>query len=368
MKPRFKVLQLQPDYNVKTHDFADLGEQIVKSLPAERFEVTSGFLSGRPLPGQPLSVAEHSHYFELPEKSLKGIRFGAMWQIYKYCREQKFDVVICNRFKSVNMMLSLNRWLKIPLCIGISHGFGEYARGYRRRQTQRWVSPAWRFVGVSEAVKDYLVDLNCGFTPENTTYVTNAIDIPQAEALQLSREDARKALGLPMDARMIGALGRLVPIKGHTHLLQAFATLKDKYPEAQVGIIGSGRAEADLRADIERLGLTGRAHLLGFREDGMKYVRGFDIWTMPSLFEGLGLALLEGMSGHLPVIASNGPAMLPLVQGAGGLSHDPGNVEQLAAALDTYLALSDEQLRAKGRRCSAIWRPTTPSTSSSTST
>lgn len=253
MKPRFKVLQLQPDYNVKTHDFADLGEQIVKSLPPERFEVTSGFLSGRPLPGQPLSVAEHSHYFELPEKSLKGIRFGAMWQIYKYCREQKFDVVICNRFKSVNMMLSLNRWLKIPLCIGISHGFGEYARGYRRRQTQRWVSPAWRFVGVSEAVKDYLVDLNCGFTRENTSYVTNAIDIPQAEALQLSREDARKALGLPMEARMIGALGRLVPIKGHTHLLQAFATLKDKYPEAQVGIIGSGRAEADLRADIERL-------------------------------------------------------------------------------------------------------------------
>ena len=46
MKPRFKVLQLQPDYNVKTHDFADLGEQIVKALPAERFEVTSGFLSG----------------------------------------------------------------------------------------------------------------------------------------------------------------------------------------------------------------------------------------------------------------------------------------------------------------------------------
>ena len=49
-----------------------------------------------------------------------------------------------------------------------------------------------------------------------------------------------------------------------------------------------------------------------------------------------------------PAIASNGPAMLPLVLGAGGLSHDPGNVEQLAAALDTYLALSDEQLRAKG--------------------
>ena len=76
MKPRFKVLQLQPDYNVKLNDFADLGEQIVKSLPVERFEVTSAFLSGRPRPGQPLSVAAHSKYFEFPEKALKGIRLG----------------------------------------------------------------------------------------------------------------------------------------------------------------------------------------------------------------------------------------------------------------------------------------------------
>ncbi|UUQ67115.1 glycosyltransferase [Pseudomonas fuscovaginae UPB0736] len=348
MKPRYKVLQLQPDYNVKANDFADLGEQIVKALPRERFEVTSAFLSGRPSVGQPLSVADHSHYFELPESALKGIRLKAMWRIYKYCREQKFDVVICNRFKSVNMMLQLNRWLKIPLCIGISHGFGEYDRGYRRRQTQRWVSPAWRFVGVSPAVREYLINLRCGFTELNTVAITNAIDIEQAEGLQHSRQKARELLGLPADARLIGALGRLVPIKGHAHLLQAFAGLKEKYPNAHVAIIGSGREEGNLRAEIERLGLTGRAHLVGYREDALQYVRAFDIWTMPSLSEGLGLALLEGMSGHLPVIASNVPAMLPLIEGAGGLSHEPGNVEQLKMGLDAYLALSDEALRAKG--------------------
>jgi glycosyltransferase involved in cell wall biosynthesis len=350
MNRRYKVLQLLPDYNVTAHDFANLGEQIVKSLPTERFEVTTGFLSGRPVEGQPLSVAEHSKYFELPGSALKGFRLRAMWQIYKYCREQKFDVVICNRFKSVNMMLPLNHWLKIPLCIGISHGFGEYARGYRRGQTRRWVSPAWRFVGVSPPVRQYLIDCNCGFTEQNTVAITNAIDIEQAEGLQHSREKARELLGLSQSARFIGALGRLVPLKGHTHLLQAFAALKDKYPQAQVAIIGSGREEANLRADIERLGLTGRAHLVGFREDALQYVRAFDIWTMPSLVEGLGLALLEGMSGHLPVIASNVPAMLPLVEGAGGLSHAPGDVAQFTAALDIYLALSDEQLRAKGEQ------------------
>ncbi|MFJ7143476.1 MAG: glycosyltransferase [Pseudomonas protegens] len=350
MSQRFKVLQLQPDYNVKSHDFADLAEQIVKALPAERYEITAAFLRGRPGPNDPVSRAAHSVYFEFSDKSLKGMRLRAMWRLYQFCRKEKFDVVICNRFKPVNMMLTLNRWLKVPLCIGISHGFGEYDRFYRRRQTQRLIDRHWRFVGVSPAVKQYLLDCQCGFTDQNTWAITNAIDIEQAEALQHSRERSRELLGLDPSVRLIGALGRLVPVKGHTYLLQAFAQLKDKYPQTQLAIIGAGREEANLRAEIERLGLQGRAHLLGFKENALQYVRAFDIWTMPSLAEGLGLALLEGMSGQLPVIASNVPAMLPLIEGAGGLAVEPANVPALTAALDNYLGLSDEALADKGQQ------------------
>ncbi|QEN45634.1 glycosyltransferase [Pseudomonas protegens] len=353
MSQRFKVLQLQPDYNVKSHDFADLAEQIVKALPAERYEVTAAFLRGRPGPNDPVSRAAHSVYFEFSDKSLKGMRLRAMWRLYQFCRKEQFDVVICNRFKPVNMMLALNRWLKVSLCIGISHGFGEYDRLYRRRQTQRLIDRHWRFVGVSPAVKQYLLDCQCGFTDQNTWAITNAIDIEQAEALQHSRERSRELLGLAPDVRLIGALGRLVPVKGHTYLLQAFAQLKDKYPKTQLAIIGAGREEANLRAEIERLGLQGRAHLLGFKENALQYVRAFDIWTMPSLAEGLGLALLEGMSGQLPVIASNVPAMLPLIEGAGGLAVEPANVSALVTALDAYLGLSDEELAAKGQQAYA---------------
>ncbi|MBS7557455.1 glycosyltransferase [Pseudomonas sp. RC4D1] len=350
MSQRFKVLQLQPDYNVKSHDFADLAEQIVKALPTDRYEMTAAFLRGRPGLADPVSRADHSVYFEFSDKALKGMRLRAMWRLYQFCRKEKFDVVICNRFKPVNMMLTLNRWLKVPLCIGISHGFGEYDRLYRRRQTQRLIDRHWRFVGVSPAVKQYLLDCQCGFTDQNTWAITNAIDIEQAEALQHSRERSRELLGLDPSVRLIGALGRLVPVKGHTYLLQAFAQLKDKYPQTQLAIIGAGREEANLRAEIERLGLQGRAHLLGFKENALQYVRAFDIWTMPSLAEGLGLALLEGMSGQLPVIASNVPAMLPLIEGAGGLAVEPANVPALTAALDNYLGLSDEALADKGQQ------------------
>lgn len=353
MSRRIKVLQLQPDYNVKAHDFADLAEQIVKALPAERYEVVAAFLRGKPQPGEPVSRADRSVYFEFSDKQLKGLRLLAMWRLYRFCRTEKFDVVICNRFKPVNMLLQLNRWLKVPLCIGISHGFGEYDRYYRRRQTKRLVDAAWRFVGVSPAVKQYLLDCKCGFTEQNTLAITNAIDIPQAEALQHSRDEARRLLGLDPAVRLLGALGRLVPVKGHTYLLQAFAKLKDDYPQVQLAIIGKGREEARLLAEVDRLGLQGRVHLLGFRENALQYVRAFDIWTMPSLAEGLGLALLEGMSGHLPVIASNVPAMLPLIEGAGGIAVPPADVEALSQALHSYLQLSDQQLQAKGEQAYA---------------
>ncbi|MGB9090892.1 MAG: glycosyltransferase [Pseudomonas farsensis] len=350
MKQRFKVLQLQPDYNIKHHDFADLAEQIFKALPADRFETTMAFLKGRPGPLDAVSRADRSVYFEFSDKALKGMRLRASWQLFQFCRREKFDVVICNRFKPVNMLLQLNRWLKVPLCIGISHGFGEYDRVYRRRQAQRLIDQRWQFVGVSPAVRQYLIDLDCGFTAENTHGITNAIDIEQAEALQLDRPTARQQLGLPADVRLIGALGRLVPIKGHTYLIEAFAALKDKYPDTHLAIIGAGREQARLQQQIEQAGLAGRAHLLGFRENALQYVRAFDIWTMPSLAEGLGLALLEGMSGHLPVIASSVPAMLPLIEGAGGLPVAPADVAGLTAALDTYLALDSASLRAKGEQ------------------
>ncbi|WP_276488268.1 glycosyltransferase [Ectopseudomonas mendocina] len=350
MARRIKVLQLHPDYNIKTHDFADLGEQIFHALPSERFESVNAFLRGRPSAGQPESRAERSIYFEFSDAQLKGMRIRAMWRLFQYCRRERFDVVICNRFKPVNMMLMLNRWLKVPLCIGIAHGFGEYDRAYRRHQTARLVSPAWRFVGVSPAVKQYLLNCRCGFTQNNTVAITNAIDIAQAESLQLPRESARSQLGLQSHVRLVGALGRLVPVKGHIHLIRAFAQVSAGHQNAHLAIIGEGREHERLLQEVERLGLQGRVHLLGYRECALRYVRAFDIWAMPSLAEGLGLALLEGMSGRLPVIASNVPAMLPLIQGAGGIAVAPADVDGLSAALDEYLSLGEEQLRMKGEQ------------------
>ncbi|MCO6056422.1 glycosyltransferase [Pseudomonas sp. MOB-449] len=344
---RIKVLQLQNYYNVNA---SDLAEQIIQALPTDRFDVTTAFLRGRPGPGEPVSKAERSIYFGYSKSAVSGLRLRALWALYRHCRDEGYDAVITHRFKPVNMLMLLNRWLRIRACIGVAHGFGEYDRSFRCWVARQLLTPTWRLVGVSRAVRDYLIGAGAGFTSANTLQINNAIDIARAEGLQHSHDKARDLLGLPADAFVFGAIGRLVPVKGHIHLLRAFAEIKAEHPNALLAIIGEGRARPELEAAIEELGLQGRALLLGAKDDALQYVRAFDAFVMPSLSEGLPLALLEGMSGHLPVIGSDIPSLKPILEDCGGRIFPVGQHEVLARHLSDVLALSPEARAAEGER------------------
>lgn len=348
MLKRIKVLQLHPEFNVKSTDISDLAEQIIKGLPTNKFEVTSAYLSKKPTQQQPSSIAEHSHYFDLTQDSMRGLRIFALWRVYQYLKKHQFDVIICNRFKTVSIILLLNKLLKIPVCIGISHVLNEYNRKYRQLQVKLFADQHWHFVGVSDAVKDYLINYNCGFTQINTISIPNAIDALKADALQLERNIAREKLNLPLDKCIVGTIGQLFPRKGHRFLISAIAKIKHQFPDADIAIIGRGHEEETLKKLITESGLEGRVHLLGFKDNALQYVKAFDIWAMPSLKEGLPLALLEGISGHLPVIATNIPEMHDIIKGVEGELFNPGDIDELANGLKNYLSLSPQALQHKG--------------------
>lgn len=344
---KFKVLQLQNYYNVSS---SDLAEQILLGLPAERYEVTTAFLRGHPKPGEPISKAARSIYFEFSRKATKGLRLRVLWKLYKHCKIEGYDAVIVHRFKPINLLMILNHWLRIPACIGVLHGLGEYDRAYRRWELNRLLSPAWRLVGVSRAVRDDL--LNCGaqLSTQTVRQVNNAIDITRAEHVQYSRQEARELLQLHEGEFVFGTIGRLVPVKGHIFLLEAFAKIKDEYPHAVVSIIGEGRLRGELEAFIEKHGMHGRVHLHGSMDDALQYVRAFDVFVMPSLSEGLPLALLEGMSGHLPVIGSDIDSLRSILEDCGGRIFPVGQSDALAQRMREVLMLAPEQRLAEGER------------------
>ncbi|BFM13993.1 hypothetical protein R50073_01760 [Maricurvus nonylphenolicus] len=295
-------MQIKPGYALRDND---LQEAIIKAFPKDQYEVTSVYLEGRPTAEQPESSSEHIKYFDLTPGQMKGLRLVAMWKLYKFCRVNNFDVVYLNRFKPIHMMLILNRWLKIPKCIGIIHGLGDLQRPYRRKIFNRFIDASWKVVAVSNAVRDDLVGYRCGLNKDNTLVIPNAVDVKGLRDGLLPSDEARQELGLKSDSLVFGSIGRLVAVKGQKYLLEAFKRLVKKYPHIELVIIGDGKLEHEFATWVDNNGLRDSVHFPGFKENAYRYTSAFDCFVLPSLSEGMPLAIMEAMSASLPIVATN---------------------------------------------------------------
>lgn len=142
-------------------------------------------------------------------------------------------------------------------------------------------------------------------------------------------------------------VGRLTPLKGYPDLIRAFAMLRESHPSAALAIVGGGRLHEELAAQIETLGLSGHAFLLGSRDDVPRLLRASDLYVSASHLEGLPLSILEAMMAGLPVVATSvGDVPRVLVSGT-GTTVPPQQPEQLAQAMRAMLD-EPEQMRAMG--------------------
>ncbi|MBI4521601.1 MAG: glycosyltransferase family 4 protein [Gemmatimonadetes bacterium] len=147
----------------------------------------------------------------------------------------------------------------------------------------------------------------------------------------------REEWGIPVDGFVIGSAGRLSIEKGHHVLVEAAAMVVCQAPSAWVVIAGEGAEETALRCHIERRGLVGRVILLGFREDIEDFYAATNLLVVPSLSEGLGTVVIEGLAMGKPIIASNIGGIPELIEdGRTGRLVPPNDAAALAA---TILAL-----------------------------
>jgi len=347
MTARIKVMQLQQKYYVRE---TDLHEEIVKGLPRSEFEVSSVYMRDRPKSDELESVSEHIKYFGFSAKQMKGLRIQAKKSLLQYSSNEQFDVMISHRFKPLDLMLKLNKKLNIPRCINVVHGFGDFDRFYRRATLRRYLDEKWRFVAVSNPVKDYLLDLKCGFNEDNVRVIKNAIDIDKAVVGLLSQAEARARLGLGENDYVFGTIGRLVKVKGHTFLLKSFAQTLQHVPNAKLVIIGDGGLRDELNMEIEQLGLSGKVVMAGHIESAYQLMSALDVFVLPSLEEGFGLVLLEAMVAKLPVVASKVGGIPDVVGESLGSLVEPRDVDGLAKAMVATNKLSPQQRRDEGEQ------------------
>jgi glycosyltransferase involved in cell wall biosynthesis len=142
---------------------------------------------------------------------------------------------------------------------------------------------------------------------------------------------------------LVLAVGRLVDLKGHEILLRACASLAHVDPGAawRVVIAGRGEREEHLRSVVAELGQESRVQLLGHRDDVADLLAAADIFVLPSLFEGLPVAVLEAMFAGKPVLASAISGVPDaLDHGRAGLLVPPADIDALARGLQSLLTSS----------------------------
>ena len=138
-----------------------------------------------------------------------------------------------------------------------------------------------------------------------------------------------------LDAKVLIAAGRLTKQKGFDLLLDAFERVSARHPDWRLWIFGSGERQKALAAQIDRLGLTGRAHLKGTSRELDKRLAESSIFVLSSRFEGLPMVLLEAMTAGVPAVAFDcptGPAEV-IQDGQSGLLVPPQDVDALAAGI-----------------------------------
>lgn len=160
--------------------------------------------------------------------------------------------------------------------------------------------------------------------PDGSVHVIHN-GVPDLELEPVARRDERL---------VVGSVGRLDRQKGFDVLLHALVDV----PEARLELVGDGDERRSLESLTADLGLSERVHFAGWSDNPRGALTSFDIFVLPSRFEGFPLAIVEAMLARLPVVASDvGSVREAVADGDTGLLVPPEEPRALAAALRALL-------------------------------
>ena len=200
-------------------------------------------------------------------------------------------------------------------------------------------------IAISGAIKKFVVDVE-GARDDKIDVVHYGMDYRWTpdEDIWSAYKSLRDELGLPRDTVILGMVNRLVEQKGIPYALQAFQVIITEFPQVHLVIAGDGDGAETLKKQADKLGISSNVHWLGWRNDAQALMGAFDVFLLPSLWEGFGLVLLEAMARRIPIVASSVSAIPEVVaHGENGLLIPPRDVDGLVNAI--RLLLNDRPLR-----------------------
>jgi len=259
----------------------------------------------------------------------------SFWKLRKATR--KFNIDLIHSHSRTTQVLGnlLGRSLAKP------HIFS--CHGFFKPRLSRRLFPCWgqKVIAVSQQVKEHLI---CDFKldAQKISVIHNGIDTKNFGDFS-ARDNMRAELGIPADF-LVGIIARLSEVKGHIYLIRAMPEVIKSFPNAKLLIVGQGKTKGALIKKTQDLGLESSIIFIPETKNTKYLLAAMDIFVMPSLQEGLGLALMEAMAQGVAVVGCAVGGIKTLIQDkVNGLLAAPADAPALARAIITLL--SDSVLR-----------------------
>ena len=241
----------------------------------------------------------------------------------------------------------------VPVMVATEHGKELWKNRFQIWLGRRLAHRTCRIITVAEDGKKLRVERE-GIPASKMTVIANGVPLPDLSQHDRDRAEARCELGLAEDGPVIGTVGRTVEAKGYGTLLTAMEELSHRESAPTWLLVGDGPERESLLTRAAERGLADRIVAPGKRQDIARLLAAMDVFVMPSIREGLPVALLEAMAAARPCVVTDvGGMPEALAEGPCGVivpSEDPG---RLAQAIGGML---DEPARARSlgeaaRRC-----------------
>jgi len=224
-----------------------------------------------------------------------------------------YDVVHSHVHHYSGYVLMLAAMMGVPVRVAHSHsaprspeafpGLGRWA--YLRTMQAMIGICATRGLAVSAQAGDHLFPKNWRSYPKQWQLQHLGIDLSRFD-IPVNRNSLRRAIGIPSEALVIGHVGRFVAPKNHAFLVEIAREVVKLEPQAVFLLVGDGPLRADIEAKINGYSIEKHFIFAGSRSDVPALMKGaMDVFLFPSLYEGLGLALLEAQAAGLTSVVSD---------------------------------------------------------------
>jgi len=223
---------------------------------------------------------------------------GALLRLIRLWKQDKPDILHTHLYHAGITGRIFGSWLKIKPIVVHQHG-PEVERNRFHTWLDASTSPrVTQFIASCFAVSCTMQDRE-GIPSQKIKVIYNGIRIP-------NRFDTAKPIEWqePEGSITIACVGRFIPEKGQEQLLDAMAILKSNGYSPHLVFFGDGPLLNHIKSQSQKYGLSSHVTYMGVRRDILEWLPHFDIFVLPSEWEGVSLALLEAMASRLPVIAT----------------------------------------------------------------